>query len=457
MESISNGVEDYLIEGLSFKLSPGSSYVTDRRKSTYWASGSNIYSTSGTRVVRFMLNGEDGTWIDPSTIRIQYDLKNNETVDKKIRPLGGPHLFFRRGRLMCNSTLVEDIQDYNRFHEMMDSMKPDHVRDNIDNEGYGHRWDDQSNKHIHTWTVNSIPGIAGGSKQTVGFKPYFGLLNQSKLLPLKYAPLILEMEIVNSNLDPIITPGVDGVFTEALTGSNWSIENICIKCDCLTLDNNLNNEYTSHLLSGKALPIKYTTYINQQNSIAGNGLSVQVSRAVSRLKAAFITFYKIPTPNVVDANGDVTTYNVALEDKPAIKFYHPMAGYTGATKYYDNSKELEIQLQLGPKLYPEYPCKSVSEAFTILKQTLNLPDWNLHSVGIDYRQYISNKFIYGMSFEKVPESSWTGTSTKSGQIMLIKCSTDNGSSTATIADQMYITLVSEQILEIRDVGVSVFD
>ena len=86
MESISNGVEDYLIDCLSFKLSPGSSYVTDRRKSTFWASGSNIHSTSGTRVVRFMLNGEDGTWIDPSTIRIQYDLKNNETVDKKIRP-----------------------------------------------------------------------------------------------------------------------------------------------------------------------------------------------------------------------------------------------------------------------------------------------------------------------------------------------------------------------------------
>ena len=43
MESISNGVEDYLIEGLSFKLAPGSSYVTDRRKSTFWASGSNIY------------------------------------------------------------------------------------------------------------------------------------------------------------------------------------------------------------------------------------------------------------------------------------------------------------------------------------------------------------------------------------------------------------------------------
>ena len=43
MESISNGVEDQLLEGLSFKLPPGSSYITDSRKCTFWASGSNIY------------------------------------------------------------------------------------------------------------------------------------------------------------------------------------------------------------------------------------------------------------------------------------------------------------------------------------------------------------------------------------------------------------------------------
>ena len=94
MESISNGVEDYLIDGLSFKLPPGSSYITDRRKSTFWASGSNIYkSEGGTRVVRFLLNGEDGTWLDPSSIRIQFDLRNNEATAKRVRPLRGPHLF----------------------------------------------------------------------------------------------------------------------------------------------------------------------------------------------------------------------------------------------------------------------------------------------------------------------------------------------------------------------------
>ena len=141
MESIANGVEDYLIDSLSFKLKPGSSYVTDRRKCTFWASGSNVYKPlQGTKVVRFQLTGQDGTWLDPSTVRIQYDLVNNGT--QTVRPLGGPHLFFKRARLLVNGALAEDIQDYNRFHEMMDSLSPDNVRDNTDSHGFGNRWDD---------------------------------------------------------------------------------------------------------------------------------------------------------------------------------------------------------------------------------------------------------------------------------------------------------------------------
>ena len=109
---------------------------------------------------------------------------------------------------------------------------------------------------------------------------------------------MIELELCNSSLDPIITPGKliksgdAAVYTTANTGSNWSIENICVKVDCCTLDNSLNNEYTAHLLAGKALPIKYSTLISQQSSISGSIASVQVSRAVSRLQKAFITLYK---------------------------------------------------------------------------------------------------------------------------------------------------------------------
>ena len=71
-----------------------------------------------------------------------------------------------------------------------------------------------------------------------------------------------------------------------------------------------------------------------------------------------------------------------------------------------------------------------------------------------------------MSFEKVPEASWSGTSTKAGQILLIKLNAidttpagaaGNGTSVGSMADMLYVTLMSENILEIRDVSVSIYD
>ena len=51
MEVYSSSVEDQLIDGLSFKLSAGSSNITDRKSVTCFPSGSNVYtSTSGTRI-----------------------------------------------------------------------------------------------------------------------------------------------------------------------------------------------------------------------------------------------------------------------------------------------------------------------------------------------------------------------------------------------------------------------
>ena len=44
VEAMANGVEDKLIDGPSFKLQLGASYVLDRRSVTYHPHGSNIYT-----------------------------------------------------------------------------------------------------------------------------------------------------------------------------------------------------------------------------------------------------------------------------------------------------------------------------------------------------------------------------------------------------------------------------
>ena len=50
MEGVANSVEDKLVDGLSFKLKPGASYVTERKSVTYHPQGSNVYSTTGTKL-----------------------------------------------------------------------------------------------------------------------------------------------------------------------------------------------------------------------------------------------------------------------------------------------------------------------------------------------------------------------------------------------------------------------
>ena len=42
MESHAQAVEDYLIDGLSFKLAPGASYVTNRRSVSFFSTGGEL-------------------------------------------------------------------------------------------------------------------------------------------------------------------------------------------------------------------------------------------------------------------------------------------------------------------------------------------------------------------------------------------------------------------------------
>ena len=116
VEAVANSVEDYLIDGLSFKLGNGASYITRRRQVTFHPSGSNIYkSESGTKLIKIVMNGD--SWLDPASVRLQFALRNNGTDDKRLRPLSGPWCFFRRIRILCGGQLIEDF-DYNRTHEM---------------------------------------------------------------------------------------------------------------------------------------------------------------------------------------------------------------------------------------------------------------------------------------------------------------------------------------------------
>ena len=136
---MASSAEDYLSGSFQFKIPPGASYVTDRRTMSYFTAGSNIdTSNGGTHVIRVKLTG-DG-WLDPGSTRLHYTLVNTDTnATSTLRTIGGPwRFFFRRVRCLVGGALVDDVDYYNRVHEMMHILSTNNNRDNDDAEGFGY-------------------------------------------------------------------------------------------------------------------------------------------------------------------------------------------------------------------------------------------------------------------------------------------------------------------------------
>ena len=439
MEAHAASVDNVLIDGLQYKLKEGASYVLDRKSVTFMPTGSNLYAPSGTRILKFQLNG-DG-WVDPSTLRIMYDLHNKATfhaTDNRLRPLGTPGSFFRRVRISIAGTLVEDFT-YNRCEEMFNKMKPKEVRDNDDIEGFTYRED---RGDIST---GDMPGIQGGKAQTVSFRLMSGLFNQKKYLPLKYLKggITIELEVVNQLNDCIADPDTGNgstTFTTTNTTTEWEIMQCAVKVDLCQIDGSLENEYSKLLLGGGHLPLSYTTYITQDQTISGGDVSVNVSRAVSRLKAVFVTFFK----EVHDDKHHKKEFNM---------FYHLMNG----SNHYNPDLAMEIALQIGSKRYPQYPTTSLAECFANLRKVMG--NHKLGSVSITPTQYHVDSFIFGIDCENVPEAGFTGLNTKDGQLLNVraKAIVQSANNIALMPTSMTVTLLCDSVLQISDAGVSVFD
>ena len=136
-------------------------------------------------------------------------------------------------------------------------------------------------------------------------------------------------------------------------------------------------------------------------------------------------------------------------------FWSPNAG-TGLTTTLNatgGERFSHFQLQIGSKLFPEYPIKTHAEAFYSLREALGIQANNLLSIDMDGNEYRNNKFIVGIDTEKLLGLSFTGMNTRNN-LMTVHLKTQVGDYKA---DRMHIILLAEQILELGDTGSMVYD
>ena len=90
LEAVTSAVEDVLLDDLSFTPKPGASYLLSKTQTRFHPAGSDIYTASGgTKVLRINLTADATSWMDPASLRLQFDLKNTDTT-LPLRLLTGP-------------------------------------------------------------------------------------------------------------------------------------------------------------------------------------------------------------------------------------------------------------------------------------------------------------------------------------------------------------------------------
>ena len=121
---------------------------------------------------------------------------------------------------------------------------------------------------------------------------------------------------------------------------------------------------------------------------------------------------------------------------------------------YNKAHEIQFELQLGSKKWPEYPLLSQAEAFYQLRKTMGVLGSAYTSLDFSGKEYINNKCIIGFDLEKMLGASFTGYNSKSGDLLTIKLRDVTGLSNT---DFIYTTLHYDALLEINDTGCTVME
>jgi hypothetical protein len=233
-----------------------------------------------------------------------------------------------------------------------------------------------------------------------------------------------------------------------------------------------------------SIPIPFVSYYNSiQSAGAQSDPVITLTRSFSRLETIFVTYFKKLTYWTAEGNKiDLEASHIPLRlcnffAHP--KYVFPYGSPSGTLNYQSNNKvysieqgyvrqyptEVEVQIQLGSKLIPEYPMRSSSECYYHLSKALGCEKpGSSYSINIPERDYRSHKFIVAFDLKRESGIYGAGLSTKAGDLVSIRTKYwklvphDNAvlwADKPTYPDYVVTTMCYSGILEISDSGINV--
>ena len=138
-------------------------------------------------------------------------------------------------------------------------------------------------------------------------------------------------------------------------------------------------------------------------------------------------------------------------------FGSPSASVAGHGEGDYEERNMTMQLQIGSKMTPEIERSSVGEFFDNLQQAIDTYGQSLRTVAITPQTYnfqTAASFIAGFNLCRVPGHFAAGINTRTGDLLVIKRKNlKPGLSQLSV----YVNILYEGILEIRESGCSFYD
>jgi hypothetical protein len=236
-------------------------------------------------------------------------------------------------------------------------------------------------------------------------------------------PVVIELE----------TAGADDAFDG--TGNSWYITQPRLVGGVLTLDNALQNSYTSHILQGKTLPyMLHWLYSVRVTIPPGSTLySLPIARGFTRLSTCYFSFWNGDGKYV---NTFTSTVRVAIDNT-------------------DNTTDTDAatwNITVGADRYPEFDVSSVQESWYRLGLA-QLMHQGKDSFSISPYQYKTNKFIGAMNFEKaLGQAGHSGVNTRSGSQLTL-----NFRGLPSDIHTIHVLLHYELSVSVSSAGIEVLD
>ena len=159
---------------------------------------------------------------------------------------------------------------------------------------------------------------------------------------------------------------------------SYDLSDVSLLGTCLHEDSAISAGYHQHLDAGMPLPIAYQTVVSTKHIVTNGSFSLNLARAVSRLKSVYFCVVAASSANqgtnfVKRVNGD----------------------HVDATTDLTN-----FHLQVGSQRFPDQPATGVAEHYYRLMQALG-KDMDHDSISLDPLRFLANKTVYAINLERV--------------------------------------------------------